>query len=277
MESKELSIVIVTFKSEAKIFKCLDSIPNNIEILIVENSNNINFKKLVESKHTNVKCILMGDNKGYSVANNVGLKKVTTKYALVLNPDTVLDKNVINNFFSTIKKIKNFWLIGPGNNRIKKDNLGANSLIEVDNLKGFAIFFNLAKFNQEFFDENFFLYFEEIDLCKKVKKNNGKIYLDKKIIINHDEASSVENTQKLELEKNRNWHWMWSSFYYHKKYKGLVLALLIITPKMFSSMIKIIFYLLIFNKDKRDIYFSRLSGILNSILGKKAWYRPSLD
>ena len=197
MESKELSIVIVTFKSEAKIFKCLDSIPNNIEILIVENSNNINFKKLVESKHTNVKCILMGDNKGYSVANNVGLKKVTTKYALVLNPDTVLDKNVINNFFSTIKKIKNFWLIGPGNNRIKKDNLGANSLIEVDNLKGFAIFFNLAKFNQEFFDENFFLYFEEIDLCKKVKEKNGQIFLDNNIIISHEGASSVEKNKKL--------------------------------------------------------------------------------
>jgi N-acetylglucosaminyl-diphospho-decaprenol L-rhamnosyltransferase len=277
MESKELSIVIVTFKSEAKIFKCLDSIPNNIEILIVENSNNINFKKLVESKHTNVKCILMGDNKGYSVANNVGLKKVTTKYALVLNPDTVLDKNVINNFFSTIKKIKNFWLIGPGNNRIKKDNLEANSLIEVDNLKGFAIFFNLAKFNQEFFDENFFLYFEEIDLCKKVKEKNGQIFLDNNIIISHEGASSVEKNKKIELEKNRNWHWMWSTFYFHKKYKGFLIALIIIMPKFLSSVIKTIFYFLTFNNEKRVIYFCRLSGILNSIIGKKSWYRPSLD
>ena len=65
-------------------------------------------------------------------------------------------------------------------------------LIEVDNLKGFAIFFNMSKFNNDFFDENFFLYFEEIDLCKKVKKKNGKIYLDKKIIINHQGASSVD-------------------------------------------------------------------------------------
>ena len=277
MESKELSIVIVTFKSEAKIFNCLDSIPNNIEVLIVENSNNTNFKKLVESKHTNVKCILMGDNKGYAVANNVGLKKVTTKYALVLNPDTVLDKNVINNFFSTIKKMKNFWLIGPGNNRIKKDNLGANSLIEVDNLKGFAIFFNLAKFNQEFFDENFFLYFEEIDLCKKVKKKNGKIFLDNNIIISHEGASSVEKNKKIELEKNRNWHWMWSTFYFHKKYKGFLIALIIIMPKFLSSIIKTIFYFLTFNNEKRVIYFCRLSGILNSVIGKKSWYRPSLD
>ena len=168
-------------------------------------------------------------------------------------------------------------MIGPGNNQYIKNEFRENEILEVDDLKGFAIFINLSKFNNNFFDENFFLYFEEIDLCKKVKKNNGKIYLNKKIIVNHDEASSVENTKKLELEKNRNWHWMWSSFYYHKKYKGFILALLIITPKIFSSIIKIIIYLLILNKDKRDIYFSRLSGLLNSILGKKSWYRPSLD
>ena len=277
MESNELSVVIVTFRSENKIFTCINSIPDHINIFVVENSNNEKFKETLERKYKNVKCILAGDNRGYSVANNIGLKKVETKFALILNPDTTLENDTIKNFFNTEKKYKDFWLIGPGNNQYIKNKFSENNILEVDDLKGFAIFINLSKFNNSFFDENFFLYFEEIDFCKKVKKNNGKIYLDKKIIINHDEASSVENTQKLELEKNRNWHWMWSSFYYHKKYKGLVLALLIITPKMFSSMIKIIFYLLIFNKDKRDIYFSRLSGILNSIIGKKAWYRPSLD
>ena len=94
-----------------------------------------------------------------------------------------------------------------------------NELIEVDNLKGFAIL-NLSKFNNEYFDEKFFLYFEEIDLCKKVKKKNGKIYLDRLIKIDHQGSKSVNNFNKLELEKNRNWHWMWSTFYFHEKYKG---------------------------------------------------------
>ena len=277
MESNELSVVIVTFRSENKIFTCINSIPSHINIFVVENSNNEKFKETIERKFKNVKCILAGDNRGYSVANNIGIKNDKTKFALILNPDTTLENDTIKNFFNTEKNYKDFWLIGPGNNQYIKDEFKDNKILEVNDLKGFAIFINLSKFNNSFFDENFFLYFEEIDLCKKVKKNNGKIYLDKKIIVNHDEASSVENSRKLELEKNRNWHWMWSSFYYHKKYKGFILALLIITPKIFSSMIKIIFYLLIFNKDKRDIYFSRLSGILNSILGKKSWYRPSLD
>ena len=46
MESKELSIVIVTYKSEGKIYNCLDSIPNNIKVKIVENSNDKNFKRM---------------------------------------------------------------------------------------------------------------------------------------------------------------------------------------------------------------------------------------
>ena len=99
MEFKELTIVIVTFKSEEKIYHCLNSISNEIPVIIIENSNNENFKKKIESTFKNVKCILTGKNNGYSVANNIGLKLVKTKYALVLNPDTRLEKNAIKNFY----------------------------------------------------------------------------------------------------------------------------------------------------------------------------------
>ena len=277
MKFKELTIVIVTFKSEKKIFKCLESIPNDIPVFVIENSNNENFKKNLENNFNNVNCVLTGENKGYSSANNIGLKLVKTNYALILNPDTVLDKDAVNNFFNSANEIKDFWLIGPGNNQSLKINFESNDLLEVNNLKGFAIFFNIRKFKKEYFDENFFLYFEEIDLCKRIKNMNGKIYLDNNIIIKHDGASSVEKSNFLELEKNRNWHWMWSTFYFHKKHKGFLFAFVIIFPKLLSALINTIFYQLIFNSSKRDIYFCRLSGILNSILGKKSWYRPKLD
>ena len=280
MESKELTIVIVTFKSEEKILNCLKSISNEISVLVVENSNNANFKRKIENNFTNVNCILTGENKGYSTANNIGLKLVKTKYALVLNPDTILNKDAINFFLRDADLVKDFWLIGPANDQMTNLEFKENNLKEVDNLKGFAIFFNMSKFNREFFDENFFLFFEEIDLCKRVKRNNGKIYLDKKIIIKHEGSGSVNTLNKystLELEKNRNWHWMWSSFYYQKKYKGFFLAFVVIFPKLVSAVIKTLFYSLIFKKEKRDIYFCRLSGIFNSILGKRSWYRPAID
>ena len=277
MESKELTIVIVTFKSDKKIISCLESISNKIPIIIVENSDNVDFKKKIESKFKNVNCILTGENKGYSIANNIGLKLVKSKYALVLNPDTVLEKNTIKNFFVFAELNKDFWLVGPASDQMVEIDYKSKNSQEVKNLKGFAIFFNMSKFNGEFFDENFFLYFEEIDLCKRIQINKGKIFLDKNIIINHEGGKSVNNFFSFELEKNRNWHWMWSTFYFHKKYKGFFLATIIIFPKLLSALFKSIFYLIIFNKTKRDIYFHRLSGVLNSITGKKSWYRPALD
>ena len=45
MEYNDLSIVIVTYQSESKIFDCLNSIPKNIPVFIIENSNNQEFKK----------------------------------------------------------------------------------------------------------------------------------------------------------------------------------------------------------------------------------------
>jgi len=275
MESKDLTIIIVTFKSEKKIANCLKSIPPQIKVIIIENSNNINFKKNIENQFSNSECILMGENKGYAAANNAGLKLVKTRYALVLNPDTILDKNAVENFLISAKKNDEFWLMGPANDQKKKINFDNNGLAEVENLKGFAIFFNISKFKEKFFDEKYFLYFEEIDLCKSVKKENGKIFLDKSIKIIHQGAGSVDDIGEEELEKNRNWHWMWSTFYYHKKYKGFILALILVFPKLLSATIKVLIFSLIFNKKKRNIYFCRLSGLFNSILGNKSWYRPS--
>ena len=275
MESKELTIIIVTFKSEKKIANCLKSIPPQIKVIIIENSNDINFKKNIENQFSNSECILMGENKGYAAANNIGLKLVKTRYALVLNPDTILDKNAVENFLISAKKNDEFWLMGPANDQKKKINFDENGLAEVENLKGFAIFFNISKFKEKFFDEKYFLYFEEIDLCKSVKKENGKIFLDKSIKIIHQGASSVDDIDQEELEKNRNWHWMWSTFYYHKKHKGFILALILVFPKLLSATIKVLIFFLIFNKKKRNIYFCRLSGLFNSILGNKSWYRPS--
>ncbi len=277
MELTNLTIIIVTYKSEEKVRICLNSISNKIPVIIVENSNDNNFKREIEKNYNNVNCILSGENKGYSTANNIGLNKVKTKYALVLNPDTILEKNSIKNFLETAEKFKDFWLIGPGNDQNIKSKFTIRQVTEVDNLKGFAIFFNMSNFNKKFFDENFFLFFEEIDLCKTVKKKKGKIYLDKNIIINHEGGSSVDSINSIKLEKSRNWHWMWSTFYFKKKHSGFFFALILIMPKFLSSIIKAIFYFLILNKIKRDIYFCRLSGMFNSIIGKKSWYRPSED
>ena len=97
-----------------------------------------------------------------------------------------------------------------------------------------------------------FLYFEEIDLCKRVKKKEEK-FLDPSIKVRHTGASSVNKISNIKLEKNRNWHWMWSTFYFHKKHQGFYLALLKILPKFISAILKVIIYSLLINK-KKEIF-----------------------
>ena len=109
MGLSDITVVVVTFKSKHKIFSCIDSIPNNLKIIIVENSNDENLKNQVENYSPNVECYILNDNYGYAYANNFGLSKVKSKYGLVLNPDTRLTKNSIEKFLNTASEYKNFF------------------------------------------------------------------------------------------------------------------------------------------------------------------------
>ncbi len=280
MDSREITIVVNTFKSEDKIHNCLKSISPNYKVIVVENSSDEKFKDNLEQKYPNIECILTNSNLGYAKGNNLGLSRVKTKFALILNPDAALEENTIKNFFSSSKKIKNFSMLGPAKqNEFSQidDNQDKEDIFEVDKLKGFAIFLNMEQFKEiGFFDENFFIYLEEIDLCKRLKEKNKKIFLDKNIVIHHLGGSSHNKSIDFEMELSRNWHWMWSTFYFNKKHFGFFYSLIKVSGKFFSSLAKMIFYFMLFNKKKYKIYSQRLSGLYNSIMGKKSWYRPRI-
>ncbi len=279
MSNQDLTVIINTFNSDEKIFSCLESISPDIAIIIIENSSNIDFKNNIEKKYLNVKCILTGENLGYANGNNLGLSKVKTKFSLILNPDTILQKNSIDNFFKSTSRYPNFAILSPAIQEEKDKDLKINNsnLIEVDNVKGFAMFLNMKQFKEiGFFDKNFFIYFEEIDLCRRLKIANKKIYLDPNIIIYHVGGSSHNKSIDNEMELSRNWHWMWSTFYYHKKYNGFTFAFIKISKKLISALFKILFYSIIFKKNKKNIYYQRASGLINSIIGNKSWYRPKV-
>tara|TARA_E500000178_G_scaffold356459_1_gene434528 strand:- start:1626 stop:2477 length:852 start_codon:yes stop_codon:yes gene_type:complete len=280
MSYDKITVVINTFNSEDKIYQCLDSITSEIKVIIIENSNNLNFKNQIEKKYSNVNCYLTGTNLGYAKGNNFGLSKVKSSYAFVLNPDATLGKNTIDRLISSADNLSDFAIIGPAKQDEYSDadlNINKEQVFQVDTLKGFAMFMNLEEFKEiGFFDENFFIYLEEIDLCKRVKQKNKKIYLDKKVIVNHIGGSSHDAKIDFEMELSRNWHWMWSTFYFNKKHFGYIYALISVSKKFLSSILKFIFYSLFFNKEKKEIYKQRFSGLFNSIIGKKSWYRPNV-
>ena len=97
-----LTIIIVTIKSHNVIDKCLKSIDPKIKKIIVENSSDEEFVKVIKNKYENTDCFLTGKNLGMGPGNNFGIKKSKTQYVMILNPDTVLQSHALNNIFDKI-------------------------------------------------------------------------------------------------------------------------------------------------------------------------------
>ena len=113
-------------------------------------------------------------------------------------------------------------------------------------------------------------------MCLRKKKQGEKIFIVKSSVVDHLAAGSSDKIFFEEIEFSRNWHWMWSKFYFNKKHDGILYALKAIFLNLLSAILKFIFYTLVFNKFKKKIYFLRISGLINSILNKKSWYRPKI-
>jgi GT2 family glycosyltransferase len=274
---KNITFVIVCFRSSSVIEKCLESISSSCKVIIVENSNDVFIKNNLEKKFSNVKVLISGDNIGYGRANNLGISMVKTKYVFILNPDTYLEKNTLKELSYVTNGLNdNFSILSPeifNNKLLKLDNNETKDFIEVDFVKGFAMLLNLSKINfDKVFDENFFLFLEEIDLCKRVKDIGGKIYIACKAKVHH--YSKKSSGDEFHIELCRNWHWMWSLYYYNFKHFGLLVAYKITLYKFTSSLIKILMAMLLFKKKKYLIYKYRLSGLINAYRGKNSWLRP---
>ena len=279
---QNLTIVIVTLKSENIIDQCLESIDKNVPIIVVENSNNQKFKNKLESKYQNLKCILAESNLGMGAGNNIGIKEAKTEFILILNPDVLLEKNTLDELFLASQKISNFSIIAPLEKKYINYGIPNNENnefpFEVQWVDGFAMLLNKKKFKEEiYFDEEFFMYLENNDLCKRVRNNGGSIFIVPNAKINHLAAKTVDSKFAEEVEFSRNWHWIWSKFYFNKKHYSFIKAFYEGFPRYCSSLIRFLFYLLINNKKKKKIYFNRASGFYNALLGKASWYRPNLD
>ena len=274
------TFIIVTYKSEKIVHSCLDSLPENSNKIVIENSQNLQLKKDLESTYKNLK-VIINENSGFGASNNLGIKECNTQFAYILNPDVTFKKDTFDNLCKSCLDISDFSIVSPihsdknyPNYKIKKKyNFISDNIIEVDDLDGFSMLVNKNNFDEsDYFDENFFLYLENNDLCLRVKKNNQKIYVIKNSIIEHrGGASSDPNFSQIEYLKN--WHWMWSKFYYHHKHDSYLYAFMKIFKNLISAFIKTIFYTILRNNKKKDFYKARLSGCINGLLLKKSWYR----
>jgi len=285
---QNLTIIILTFKSEKVIDSCLNSINQNIPIIVVENSNNQSFKKTLESKYKNLKCILSNSNLGFGGGNNIGIKAAETDYVLILNPDATLEPDTLDKLFEASKNIKDFSILSPVCSDIKvpnykmfdkQDLLKNNKLpFKVDYVDGYGIILNKKNFKNDFYyDDKMFLHLDSMDLCLRINRSGGSIYVVPESKINHAGGKSVDPKYSQEVELSRNWHWIWSKYYYNKKNYGFIKAMTECFPSFLSSILKFIYYSLLNNSFKKKVYLNRASGFYNAFIGKPSWYRPKIE
>ena len=279
-----ITIVFLSFHSEHHIRKHILEIDKKFPIIIIDNARNFEFKKEIEEKYPHVKVIITKENIGWSAGMNLGIKESLTEYVMINSPDIDISNDSIEKLFSEIKKIKNFALFAPTyldesihKNYYKKFDVKDNfkDVLEVEWIdNSFVINKNEVK-DIGFFDENFFMYFENLDFCKRLFDSKKKMLVSKNIKFTHEGTSSVNKAFSFEISLSRNWHYSWSKYYFFKKHYGVFYGLKKILPNFLRSIRKILIYK-IFLKDNIKFHFAiaEFKGILRSLLSKSSNYRP---
>lgn len=222
----KLSVIIVNYKSEFYLQKCIESLYENIskdlafEIIVVNNEQ----KKLVlDLNHPNeFKIINNSENQGFGKGNNTGASKAKGEYLFFLNPDTLLENDTPSQLIEQLIKNRDIGIIGPkiiefNKKRPQPWTCGKRSTLwsilfrntinkpwnkktkqEVDWVSGTALLIKKELFEKiGGFDENIFMYFEDQDLCLQARKLGEKaLFYPSSHIIHFDGKSWSNNSQK---------------------------------------------------------------------------------
>tara|TARA_B100000787_G_C16195007_1_gene300138 strand:+ start:84 stop:950 length:867 start_codon:yes stop_codon:yes gene_type:complete len=282
MEKKfnTITIVLISHRSKELVVNFIKNLSKEIKILIVDNSDDLILKKAID-EFDNVK-IMFTKNKGYGSSINFAKSHIKTKYFFVFSPDVkIIDNNIIELFQKKIPTIDNFGALGPRfmnvNNKTHKQSNIDKEIDEIEAIHGSAMLFETSVFDKiGGFDENIFLFFEEIDFCKRSRKMGYNIFQlnTARVIHPKGKRSGVVETKNLnELKKLKNfysWHFMWSKFYINQKQYSYFLALIYFLPVAAKVEIKILYYKIKKDKDNIEKYKARLSGLVNSMMKKKS-------
>ena len=279
--NKFLTVVIPSYKSRNRIISHISKLSKKLNIIIIENSEDINLKKQINKKFRNTE-VYLKRNIGYGRAINFAAKKVNTKYFFVMNPDTTIYSQTLKNLINAAEKIKLFGMMSPEHISKKRSNLIKNNTIEKNTLTGGAMLFNTKIFKKiKGFDENIFLYYEDNDYFTKCNKLNLKLYLIKNSFHYHKKKDSSSATFKSIEEKYyakliAGWHGQWSKFYYIKKYHGFFYSIVKCLPNLIVNIVQFLINLIINYKKAKYIYF-KIEGLLSSIIGLPSFKRSKYD
>lgn len=235
---KELSIIYVNYNTADQVMTSVESVRRHTkgidyEFIVADNNSkdDENLQKLIDDE--TIKVIKLDDNYGFGKANNAGVKACTGEYIFLLNPDTICHDNSIKKLLDCLKADQTIGVISP--NLINAESKPTHSFRRAGD--GFLTELNFALFGLPYkilygsdfefnhsdkqlevayscgaammmkknifekvdgFDDTFFMYYEDQDLCNRIKKTGLRIVNEPKAIIQHLEGTSIHLNSKRE-------------------------------------------------------------------------------
>lgn len=219
---KKVGIVILNYKLKEETVKCVESVRKSshkdINILVVDNGSDDGIEGAVK-RMPGIEFIQTGANLGYAGGNNAGISRLlqlSTDYIFVLNPDTTVDPHAISRLVA-VADSRNCGILGPkiyfdGSKRIfyaggifdsnnvlglhrgvnEEDKGQYDETVDTDFVTGAAIFANREVFEKiGLFDERYFLYYEDTDLCIRAKRQGISVMYTADALIYHANAKAT--------------------------------------------------------------------------------------
>jgi len=283
---KNISLILVNYNTTKYLLKLLSFLLKKDYELIVVDNNSTEKLPTEYFKKNNILLIKLKKNYGYAKAINYGLKYAHGKLIGILNPDITLKDNEIEELAFYLEKNPDWGCIAPLFVNEKGEILpsartfpkishiffGARSLLTkiLKNNPYSAQFLNWDKYKEKEpimvdavigtlvlfkkavleacgnFDENFFLFAEDLDICKRIWEKNWKVILFPKIKVTHYLGKArIKNLIKAEKERFK------SFYYFFKKYYQFNFFL----PFLFSFGAALLYFQLIFLNDTKEKIF----------------------
>ncbi|MBZ9609308.1 glycosyltransferase family 2 protein [Clostridium estertheticum] len=282
--SKSVYIILVNFNGAKDTIECIKSLNNinyeNFKIVVVDNKSYDEDRLKLKEADVKFHLIESNENLGFAGGNNLGIKYAidnNADFVLLLNNDTLVHKDFLNElikyteinvgvigpkilYYPDVSKIwfaggmiNWFKFIGQHFGEKQEDNGQFNNLKEVDFVTGCCMLIDSNVFKKVgLLPEGYFMYFEDVDFCVKVKDAGYKLIYNPNSEIYHKVSisSGGEESPFILKYSNRN------RLKFMKKYKHKVsftMYMLSITYFYFTRIIKIIKYMVRYKKNKEKI------------------------
>ena len=235
--SASVTAVIVTFNSQDVIAESLHALNNCADVrktILVDNASADGTVQRVAEEFPEVQLITSAENVGFGAGNNLGLDRVTTEFAFVLNPDAVVRPSSIAALLRVAKDRPDAAIVGPvfeqpGRIRQKirtgslwdpqKTPLPLAGDLDVEFLSGAAMFMRMSLLRRcGFFDPNIFLFHEDDDICRSARQAGYSLILTSTAVVSHMVGQSTPPNP--EIVAFKQYHFTWSRLYFEKKVYG---------------------------------------------------------